>query len=92
MYLVNSNIYYFAFVGYLWGFLLLLGGKHRRHPDDRQRYLSGKKPNGAQGHGPHLDLLEGLGLGRVSRLADVDILGSEAFWVKFEVLLKSHAQ
>lgn len=66
IYLVYNTICHFAFISRLWWFLLLFGGKHGCHTDDRQGYLSGNKPNRAQGHGPHLDLLEGLGLGRVA--------------------------
>lgn len=35
IYLVYNNIYYFAFISYLWWFLLLFGGKHGCHTDDR---------------------------------------------------------
>lgn len=89
VYLVNNDICDFAFLCRLW-FLVMFGGKHGCHSDDRKGYLSRNEPNRAQGHRPHLDLLERLALGRVAWLTDIDILCSEAFWVKFEVLLNSH--
>lgn len=70
------------------GLLIILRGKHWGNADHWQWHITRDKLHRAQRHGPHFDLLEGLGLCWVTRLADKDIFCPEAFWMQFEVFLQ----
>lgn len=63
-------------------------GKYGGDTDHRQRRLPRNELDGAPGHGPQLDLFEGLVPGSVARFTDVDVLGSEAFRLQFEIILR----
>lgn len=63
-------------------------GKYGGDTDHRQRRLPRNELDGAPRHGPQLDLFEGLIPGSVARFTDVNVLGSEAFRLQFEIILR----
>lgn len=90
LYLLHDPVCHFALIFRLRWLLIRLCGKYGSYSDHREGHVSRSEPNRAERHGPHLDLLEGLGLGRVAGFTDVHVLFLETLWVQLEVLLEFH--
>lgn len=64
-------------------------GEHGGHADDWQRRIAGQQLDAAGRHGPHLDLLERLVLGRVAGFTHVHVVGRKSLGLHFEIILRA---
>lgn len=63
-------------------------GEHGSYTNNRKRHLPRDQFHRTLWHGPYLDLFEELVPGSVAGFAHVDVLGSEALGLHFEIILQ----